>query len=125
MYKYYNANPCGRKVNDCTVRAISKATGQSWDETYKDLSNFAQIQCIMPDEVEYINEFLEKRFKCVYSANGKRITVDEFLEQYPRGRFLITMAGHITCAIDGCIYDTFNPADRYVWQVFEVRRDTK
>ena len=38
MWEYYNANPLGRKVNDCTVRAISLATEKSWDETYKILS---------------------------------------------------------------------------------------
>ena len=33
-YKYYNPNPMARSVGDCTVRAISKATGQDWEETY-------------------------------------------------------------------------------------------
>lgn len=123
MFRYYNANPRQRKVNDCTVRAISKATGQTWDEAYDDLSNFAQVQCIMPDEVEYIDEFLERNFKRIYSSRKERITVNEFLEKNPKGTFLITMAGHITCAIDGCIYDTFDPSERYVWQVFEVKRE--
>jgi hypothetical protein len=41
MYKYYNANPLGRHVNDCTVRAISLATEKSWDETFEELSKFA------------------------------------------------------------------------------------
>lgn len=31
MYKYYNANPLGRHVSDCSVRAISLATDRSWD----------------------------------------------------------------------------------------------
>ena len=42
MFIYYNANPRGRRVNDCTVRAISLATKSSWDETYEKLSDFAQ-----------------------------------------------------------------------------------
>ena len=42
MFRYYNANPRGRKVNDCTVRAISLATGTTWDETYEKLCDFAQ-----------------------------------------------------------------------------------
>ena len=41
MYEFYNANPKGRHVNDCTVRAISLATGRSWDVTYRELSEFA------------------------------------------------------------------------------------
>ena len=34
MFKYYNANPFGRRINDCTVRAISLATNRTWNETY-------------------------------------------------------------------------------------------
>ena len=33
-FSYFNPNPEGKQVGDCTVRAISKATGKSWDETY-------------------------------------------------------------------------------------------
>ena len=51
MFKYYNANPVGRHVNDCTVRAISLATGRSWDSTYRELSTYAQALAIMPDDV--------------------------------------------------------------------------
>ena len=43
MFKYYNANPLGRKVDDCTVRAISLATNTSWDETYIQLSEYARL----------------------------------------------------------------------------------
>ena len=31
-FSYFNPNPAGLKVGDCTVRAIAKATGKSWDE---------------------------------------------------------------------------------------------
>ena len=34
-FSYFNPNPAGQKVGDCTVRAIAKATGKSWDEVYK------------------------------------------------------------------------------------------
>ena len=34
MFEYFNQNPCGKNVGDCTVRAISKATGKDWGETY-------------------------------------------------------------------------------------------
>lgn len=32
MYQYWNPNPAAAKVGDCTVRAISKAMGQTWEE---------------------------------------------------------------------------------------------
>lgn len=121
MFKYYNANPLGRKVNDCTVRAISLATGRSWDETYEELSDFAQEQAIMPDDVSYIDEYLDKRFKKICGCrNNFKISVGDFVDTHPNGVYLITMNGHITCCIDGCIYDTFNPKDRMVWGAYKI-----
>lgn len=37
MYKYYNPNPAGLSVGDCVIRAISKLTNQTWDETFIDI----------------------------------------------------------------------------------------
>lgn len=121
MFKYYNANPRGRRVNDCTVRAISLATGRTWDETFEELSKFAQAQAIMPDDVIYIDEYLERRFEKICGCKGNiKIPVGEFVRSHPNGIYLITMNGHITCSIDGCIYDTFNPKDRIVWDAYRV-----
>ena len=54
-YAYYQPNPCGKSVGDCTVRALSKALDQSWGETYVglvlegfirgDLPNGANTMC--------------------------------------------------------------------------------
>ena len=121
MYKYYNANPRGREVNDCTVRAISLATNRSWDTTYEELSKFAQAQAIMLDEVNYIDEYLERKFtKICGCKEGKQITVGEFVKQNPYGTYLITMNGHITCLKDGIIYDTFDPRSHFIWGIYKV-----
>lgn len=118
-FKYYNANPLQRNVNDCTIRAISLATGKSWDDTYILLSEYARKQCIMPDEVEYIDEYLLNNFPKIKHLG--KITVDDFTKLYPVGTFLITMRGHITCCINGCIYDTFNPCQNYIWDAYIVK----
>ena len=123
MFIYYNANPYGRLINDCTVRAISLATGCTWNETYEELSDFARMQGCMFDDIMYIDGYLDSKFGRVYQRNDKRkLTVDEFIKQYPEGTYLITMRGHITCCIDGTIYDTFYPGDRLVWDVYEVKK---
>jgi hypothetical protein len=120
-YQFFNANPLGRRVNDCTVRAISLATKRSWDETYEQLSKYAQAQGILLDEVLYIDEYLNERYPKIFSKRrGTDLTVEEFVDNHPKGVFLITMNGHITCCVDGCIYDTFNPKDRLVWDVYIV-----
>lgn len=92
-YKYYNANPLGNNVSDCTVRAISMAEGKTWDETYEELSRLAQIDGILLDDVDFIEDYLDKRYvrQCHYSK-----TLEEFMEEHPRGIYLVTMPNHIT-----------------------------
>lgn len=117
MWKYYNANARGNFVNDCVIRAISKAERKSWDETYEELSDIAQEEGILLDDVNFVENYLDKRYKraCHYSK-----TVGEFVEEYTKGTFLITMQGHITVAIDGIIYDTFDCTNRRMWCAWQV-----
>ena len=120
MFRYYNANPRGRNVNDCTVRAISLATSRTWDATYEELCKFAQAQAIMPDDIIYIDEYLERRYMKVCDCECKEITVEEFVNSHSDGIYLITMAGHITCSINGIVYDTFDPSSRFIWEAYRV-----
>lgn len=121
-FQYYNANPLGRHVNDCTVRAFSLATNLSWDEAFSKLSYYAQRQCIMPDEVEYIDGFLQENYCQKCGCGGFNYLLKDFLQDHPVGTYLVTMNGHITCCIDGVVYDTFDPSDRPIWDVYEVKK---
>ena len=51
MYVHFNNNPLGRNaVGDCSVRAVSKALGVSWDEAHNMLSHMSkQMGTIMND----------------------------------------------------------------------------
>ena len=48
MYSYYNPSPYGKNVGDCTVRAISKANGKDWGETYLALAIQGYLDGDMP-----------------------------------------------------------------------------
>lgn len=111
MYRYYNANPKGRDIFDCAIRALSKATGMSWDEAYEELANAGRELGLMMDSVESIEYYLDKRYprRC-YSS----MTLDEFTKEYPRGRYIVSMNGHLTSVVDGYIYDSFNPSNRRI-----------
>lgn len=37
MFVYYNPNPYGKQVGDCTVRALTMFLGLSWFDVYDDL----------------------------------------------------------------------------------------
>ena len=116
-YKFFNANAHGNFVNDCTIRAISVAEGKTWDETYQELSEIAQQNGIILDDVNFIEPLLDNRYQRV-CYNQKY--VGDFVEEHSKGTFLITMNGHITCCIDGVIYDTFDCRDRMMWCAWYV-----
>lgn len=118
MFEYLNVNKFDRNVNDCTVRAISLATGDTWDNTYKKLSNAARERGMMMDNVTFIEDYLDERFQKVCNYYRK---IDDFLHKNPNGTFIISMPGHLTTVIDGVNYDTFDTRDRRMWCAWRVK----
>lgn len=119
MYRFFNANARGNFVNDCVIRAISFAEYKTWDETYKELSILAQDEGVLLDNVEFVEDYLDKRYDRI---PHKSKTIKELIEEYPLGTYLITMAGHITVVRDGILYDTFDCSNRKIWSVWEVNK---
>lgn len=119
MFTYYNANALGNFVNDCVIRSIAVAEGKTWNQVYDELSDIAQSQGILLDDVNFVEGYLDKRYirACHYAK-----TVEEFMEEHPKGIYLITMEGHITVVIDGVLYDTFDCRPRRMWCAWLVER---
>lgn len=116
-YRYLNNNALGKLEEDCTVRAISCAIGESWDTVYERLSDSARDKGTMMDNRDFIIDYLDSRYKRVYTDC---MTVGCASWEYRDNIVLITMVGHITCSKYGVIYDTFDPRDRsveFVWIV--------
>lgn len=117
MYKFYNANALGKFAEDCTVRSISCATGNSWDYVYDELSDEAQHEGTMMDSAKFIKNYLDDRYYRIPYVSG---TVGAISGKYPNNILLITMKNHIVCSRYGVIYDTFDCRNRqaeYVWIV--------
>ena len=47
-YRYYNPNPRGLQVGDCTVRALSAITGRRWYDAYDQLCDRGRALADMP-----------------------------------------------------------------------------
>ena len=121
MYKYYNANKLGNFVNDCTIRAISLAEGNSWDYTYDKMSDLAQQRGTMMDDSKFIEDYLDERYERI--PNIPR-SVGEVAGEYPDKVLLITMDGHITCSmIGGIIYDSFDCRRRIAKAAWIVKKE--
>ena len=117
MYQYYNANALNKFEDDCVIRAISCATGKSWDYVYEYLSDIAQYEGTLLDKRDFVIKYLDKTFRRLWGISG---TVGEVSAMYPNSTLLITTKGHIVCSKNGVVYDTFDPRDRiaeFVWLV--------
>ena len=117
MYKFYNANAVNRYEDDCVIRAISCATGKSWDHVYDYLSDIAQYEGTLFDKSEFVINYLDRTYERLEGLNG---SVGYISSLFPDNTLLITMQGHIVCSKNGVIYDTFDCRNRkaeYVWLV--------
>lgn len=122
MWKKYNANPSGNAVGDCTVRAISKALGQSWETTYMGLCLQGLADYDMPSANEVWGRYLiGKGFtrKMVSDACRNLYNVVDFCEEHPTGTYILAISGHVICVIDGNHYDTWDSSKcipLYYWE---------
>ena len=117
MYEYYNANPKNNYIEDCVIRSLSVLTNRSWQDVYAELAELSGKSGHLFSDVIFVEDYLDKRYprECHYAK-----TVGEFANEYPYGKFAVTMNGHITAIIDGKIIDTFDPSRRIMrcaWRI--------
>ena len=118
MYTFFNENPLNKYEDDCVVRAISCATGNSWDYVYDYLSDIAQYEGTLFDKREFVRNYLDRTYTRLYGING---SVGEVSAMFPDNVLLITMNGHIVCSKYGIVYDTFDCRKRKVEDVWLVK----
>ena len=115
MYSYYNPNPIkNKRVGDCVVRALSKATNQSWEETYIELCLLGYIMGDWGSSNAVWNAYLKsKGFTREIVSNDcpECYTINDFCKEYPQGVYVIGTGTHAVCVIDGTIYDTWQSGD--------------
>lgn len=121
-YVSYNANPQGKRVGDCTVRAISKALGQDWEQTYMEIAFKGFMLCDMPSANHVWGAYLkDKGFTRNVTPNEcpDCYTVSDFCADHPRGTYILALTGHVVCVCNGCYYDTWDSGDEtplYYWE---------
>lgn len=127
MFIYYNPNPKGRQVGDCTIRAISKAMGKSWDDTYLGTAMTGYDLCNMADGNDVWGTYLRRNGfvrHTIPNTCPECYTVKDFCEEHPIGTYILALDGHVVTAIDGNVYDTFDSTNEIVIFYFE-KENTK
>lgn len=111
MWKYFNPNPAGRMVGDCSVRAISAALDVSWDEAFDLLAHNAREMCDMPSSDSVIGSVLRQNNfvrSIIPSSCPDCYTIGDFAEDFSRGVYVLGTGQHVATVIDGIIYDSWD-----------------
>lgn len=122
MYVSYNGNPQLNNVIDCTVRAISKALNQSWEETYIGLCIEGFVLCDMPSANHVWGSYLKSKGftrKIIPENCPIDYTVRDFARDNPEGIYILALSGHVVAVVDGDYLDTWDSGDEipvYYWE---------
>jgi len=122
MFIEYNLNPVGRRVGDCTVRAVAKALNTDWHTAYALMALNGYKMGDMPSadavwgsvlrEHNFIRESIPNLCPDCYTA-------EDFCLDNPRGVFVLGFGGHTATVVDGNLYDAWDSSQevpQFVWR---------
>ena len=121
MYIYYNPNPAGRLVGDCTIRAICKLTDQDWDSVYVATSVEGFIKKDMPSGNSTWGAYLKRlgyMRHIIPNTCPDCYSVRDFCLDHSTGRYLLALDQHVVTVVDGDYYDTWDSGNEipiYYW----------
>lgn len=125
MWQEYNPNPAGRRVGDCSVRAVSKALNTDWETAYKLIVSAGFAMGDMPSSDSVWGAVLRKHGfyrKAIPTTCPDCYTAEDFCMDHPRGVFVLGFGGHVATVVDGVIYDSWD-SRREIPQFFWYRKD--
>ena len=125
MWKEFNNNPVGRRVGDCSVRAVSVALDTDWETAYLMLSANGYAMGDMPSSDSvwgatlrqhgFYRTTLPDDCPDCYDANN-------FMTEHPQGTFVLGFGGHVATVKDGVLYDSWDSSMEYP-QYYWYRKD--
>lgn len=121
---YRNENPAKKETGDCVVRALATATGESWDDVYKELFNIGYELKVMPNNQEAYEAFLIsrgfKKNKISNKKGSKRPTVLGFTKEHKTGSHVLQVANHLTVVKDGVYYDLWDCGEKCLYSYWSL-----
>ena len=122
VYVEENLNPDGKKIGDCGVRAIAKATCKAYESIEEELiellreikfRNYANIY------TEYNNRRSVNKLSFPAKKGCKRMDAETFARTHPTGRYVLNLAHHMVACVDGKIYDIWDCSKKCVYSAWE------
>lgn len=122
MYIEWNPNPTGRKVGDCSVRAISKALDKDWETAYALIVVKGFEMGDMPSSnITWGSVLRQYGFvrRAVDNTCPDCYTVADFCADHPEGTYVLGLDRHVVTVVDGNWYDAWDSGAEtviYYWE---------
>lgn len=121
IYVGFNPNPNGRRVDDCSVRAVAAAIGSDWYTAFDLTAEKARKMGDMPhsDSVwgAVLRDFGFKRY-AVPNTCPDCYTAEDFCIDHPDGVYVLGFGGHVATVVNGRLFDSWNSSHeipQYYW----------
>lgn len=121
MWEKFQNNPVGRSVGDCAIRAVSKALGVSWQTAYAMIAVNGFAIGDMPSSNSVWGAVLRQngfQRKAIADECPDCYTAEDFVNEHPKGIYVLGFGNHVATAIDGVIYDSWDSSKeipQYYW----------
>lgn len=125
MWIEYNPNPTGRRVDDCAVRAVSKALNTDWETAYALICANGYAMGDMPHANSVWGAVLRQNGfyrKSIPDTCPDCYTAEDFCRDNPIGVFVLGFGQHVATVVNGDLYDSWNSSKsipQYVWYLKE------
>lgn len=113
-FVFYNNNPNQLIENDCVTRAIALISGKDYEEVSEDLFRTSKLFkcerlciCCYENLLNYVYKYQK-----IEEAIG--LTIGEFAEKFPNGKYLTRVNGHLSAVCDGKIFDIWDCSNEII-----------
>lgn len=120
-WKYFNPNPTGRNVGDCSVRAVAAALDIPWEEAFDLIAeNAFQMGDVMSADSVWGATLRQHGYYRMAIPNDcpDCYTAADFARENPEGTFVLGFGGHVCTVKDGAIWDSWDSSQeipQFVW----------
>ena len=125
MWVEYNPNPTGRRVGDCAIRAVAKALNIDWETAYAMIAKDGYQMGDMPSSNAVWGAVLRQNGfyrKSIPDTCPDCYTAEDFIEDNPKGTFVLGFGSHVATIIDGNLYDSWD-SSKEIPQYFWYRKE--
>lgn len=121
MFIPTNPNPNGAYVEDCVIRAISIATGRSWDDVYIHVCLQGYLMKNMPSVNRVWGNYLTSSGFVRYALPNTCpdcYTVRDFCNDHREGIYILGTGSHVVAVVDGNYCDAWDSGDEMPIEVW-------